>query len=97
MIDYLLNYVNEIDFKIIKNNMSKKEREIFSLSEENVIEILNYLKDIGVTNFKDILILRKDICFKDLDVLKEEINKINKDLIVRLFNDDVSSLINLNV
>ena len=59
--------------------------------------MLDYLKSIGVVNFKDILLYRKDICLKNLDILKDEINKINKNLMVYLFNNDISNLINLNI
>ena len=55
------------------------------------------IRSIGVSNFKDILLYRKDICLKNLVILKEEVNKINKNLIVYLFNNDISNLINLNI
>lgn len=97
MLDYLDNYLSKEDLKVVKYNFSNVDKNNFNYYEQNIKEIFNYLKDIGVNNFKDILLYRKDICFKDINVLKEEINKINVNLIVYLFNYDISNLINLNI
>lgn len=97
MLNYLCNYLSEEDFKVVKYKMNNIEKNNFGYYEHNITEILNYLKGMGVNNFKDLLLYRKDICFKNIDVLKKEVNKINSKLIVYLFNNDVSSLINLNI
>lgn len=97
MIDYLCDYISQDEFKVVKFNMSSRDKNNFSLYEHNIREILDYLKSIGVNNFKDILLYRKDICYKNVEVLKEEVNKINSKLKVYLFNNDVSNLINLNI
>ncbi len=95
--DYLCEYLSEEDFKVIRFNMCSRDRNNFSLYEHNIREVLDYLKGIGVVNFKDILLYRRDICFKDVDVLRDEVNRINSKLMVYLFNNDVSNLINLNI
>lgn len=97
MIDYLKEYITEEDFNVISYNFKDVDVNNFSYYEQNIKEVLDYLKSIGVSNFKDILLYRKDICLKNLDILKEEVNKINKNLIVYLFNNDISNLINLNI
>lgn len=97
MIDYLKEYITEEDFNVINYNFKDVDVNNFSYYEQNIREVLDYLKSIGVVNFKDILLYRKDICLKNLDILKEEVNKINKNLIVYLFNNDISNLINLNI
>lgn len=97
MIDYLKEYITEEDFNVINYNFKDVDVNNFSNYEQNIREVLDYLRDIGVTNFKDILLYRKDICLKNLDILKEEVNKINKNLIVYLFNNDISNLLNLNI
>ena len=97
MIDYLKDYISEEDFKVVKYNFKDNDKNNFNYYEQNIKEVLDYLKSIGVTNFKDLLLYRKDICLKNLDILKEEVNKINKNLIVYLFNNDISNLINLNI
>ena len=97
MIDYLKEYVTKEDFNVINYNFKDVDVNNFSYYEQNIREVLDYLKSIGVDNFKDILLYRKDICLKNLDILKEEVNKINKKLIVYLFNNDISNLINLNI
>lgn len=97
MIDYLKEYVTEEDFNVVNYNFKDVDVNNFSYYEQNIREVLDYLKSIGVVNFKDILLYRKDICLKNLDILKEEVNKINKKLIVYLFNNDISNLINLNI
>lgn len=97
MIDYLKEYITREDFNVINYNFKDVDVNNFSYYEQNIREVLDYLKSIGVSNFKDILLYRKDICLKNLDILKEEVNKINKNLIVYLFNNDISNLINLNI
>ena len=97
MIDYLKEYITKEDFNVINYNFKAVDVNNFSYYEQNIREVLDYLKNIGVSNFKDILLYRKDICLKNLDILKEEVNKINKNLIVYLFNNDISNLINLNI
>ena len=97
MIDYLKEYITEEDFNVINYNFKDVDVNNFSYYEQNIREVLDYLKSISVSNFKDILLYRKDICLKNLDILKEEVNKINKNLIVYLFNNDISNLINLNI
>lgn len=97
MIDYLKEYITEEDFNVINYNFKDVDVNNFSYYEQNIREVLEYLKSIGAFNFKDILLYRKDICLKNLDILKEEVNKINKNLIVYLFNNDISNLINLNI
>lgn len=97
MIDYLKEYVTEEDFNVVNYNFKDVDVNNFSYYEQNIRKVLDYLKSIGVVNFKDILLYRKDICLKKLDILKEEVNKINKKLIVYLFNNDISNLINLNI
>lgn len=97
MIDYLKEYITKEDFNVINYNFKDVDVNNFSYYEQNIREVLDYLKSIGVSNFNDILLYRKDICLKNLDILKEEVNKINKNLIVYLFNNDISNLINLNI
>ena len=97
MIDYLKEYITKEDFNVINYNFKDVDVNNFIYYEQNIREVLDYLKNIGVSNFKDILLYRKDICLKNLDILKEEVNKINKNLIVYLFNNDISNLINLNI
>ena len=87
MIDYLKEYITKEDFNVINYNFKDVDVNNFSYYEQSI----------GVSNFKDILLYRKDICLKNLDILKEEVNKINKNLIVYLFNNDISNLINLNI
>lgn len=97
MIDYLEEYVTLEELKVVEYNFSSQDKNNFNYYEQNIREVLDYLRSIGVVNFKDILLYRKDICLKNLDILKDEINKINKNLMVYLFNNDISNLINLNI
>lgn len=97
MIEYLKEYITEEEFNVINYRFKDDNVNNFSYYEQNIREVLDYLKSIGVSNFMDILLYRKDICLKNIDILKEEVNKINKNLIVYLFNNDISNLINLNI
>ena len=97
MIDYLKKYLSLEEFRVIELDFSKLDKYNFDENEYNVIRVLDYLKSIGVVNFKDLLLDRKDICFKDLHILKSEVSKIRQDLIVKIINEDVSALSNLNI
>ena len=97
MMDYLLNYLSEEDYKVVKFNISNLDKYNFSNYEDNICEVLDYLKFIGVTNFKDLLLYRCDVCYKDVDRLKEMISNYDLNLIVDIFNQDVSALINFDI
>ena len=97
MIDYLKKYLSLEEFRVIELDFSTLDKYNFDENEYNVTRVLEYLKSIGVVNFKDLLLDRKDICFKDLDILKSEVSKIRQDLIVKIINEDVSALSNLNI
>ena len=56
MIDYLKEYITEEDFNVINYNFKDVDVNNFSYYEQNIREVLDYLKSIGVSNFKDILL-----------------------------------------
>ena len=64
MIDFLKNagISNDVLVEMIKNN---DETSIFDLScnDEDAIEIIKYMRNIGVTNIDELLIYRIDIFF----------------------------------
>ena len=89
MIDYLKEYITEEDFNVINYNFKDVDVNNFRYYEQNIREVLEYLESIGVFNFKDILLYRKDICLKNLDILKEEEKKINKNILVYFIKKDI--------
>lgn len=97
MIDYLNDYLTLEEFRIIKLEFTSKDKNNFDIAQHNIREVLDYLRSVGVYNFKDLLLYRRDVCFKDINLLKEDMNKIKLELVVKLFNEDVSALINLNI
>ena len=65
--------------------------------KNNVIEVLDYLQSIGVTDFKNLILCRCDLCFMDVDYLKGQISKYDEKLIVYIMNNDICDLLDFDI
>lgn len=98
MIDYLKDYeMSNEDIAEIKGRFDEKNIYNLGIMKDNVCEILDYLKEIGVTNFKNIILYRLDLCFMDLTYLKKQISKYDTKLIVYIMNNDVCDLLDFDI
>lgn len=97
MLDYLNGYLDNDDFEIIKKQFNKDILNNFEAMKDNVLLILNYLLSIGIRNIKSIILKRPDLFFEDLELLKEKVGKYDNNLIKFIFDNDPSSLINLEI
>lgn len=60
----------------------------FNNSSKNIIEIINYLKDIGVKNIDGLLIEETDLFFKQYEDIKFKIEKFGvKEAVLGINND----------
>ena len=98
MLDYLkqFNLKNE-DISEIKKMFNKDIISKFEVMENNVVLILNYLKEIGVINFKDLILYRPDICFMNIQYLKGKIEKLDSKLVKFVIENDIDNLINFDI
>ncbi len=98
MIDYLSDYNLSLDdIKVIKKRFNKDIISKFEIMECNVKEVLNYLKEMGIINFKELILNRPDICFMSIYLLKDKTSKFDKDLIKFIFEKEVDNLINFDI
>ena len=97
MIDYLKKYnLTDEDINEIKTVFNKDIINNFEIMMDNVCLILDELFSIGVNNIKHMILIRPDICFSDLESLKEKINKFDKNLIKYVIENDPNNLINFD-
>ena len=70
--------------RIINNN---SESIIFTIENniENIREIINYMKQIGIYNIDELLVYEIDYFLLDINILKEKIN--NQEIIDNINND----------
>lgn len=89
MIDFLKK-VNIHDNTITKIKNQYNDSTLFDLScnAENCLKIINYLKELGVTNINELLINELDIFKLNYEELVKRFGKFNIPLLVSLINDD---------
>lgn len=98
MIDFLSKYgLNSDDIVEIKGRFDSKLVYNLGIMKNNVSEVLDYLQSIGVSNFKNLIIYRCDLCFMDVKYLKEQISKYNEKLIVYIMNNDICDLLDFDI
>lgn len=97
MIEYLKDYLSVLDYEILLANLDKKDLELFEGNETNIKEVLNFLKEYGIKDFKYLLINRPDICLEDINILKEKINRLDKNLVLYIIENDIDSLLDFNI
>ena len=93
MIDFLKNagISNDVLVEMIKNN---DETSIFDLScnDEDAIEIIKYMRNIGVTNIDELLIYRIDIFFLTFEQFIKRLSNFNIPALVNHINDDYANI-----
>ena len=98
MIDFLNKYgLSKEDILEIKRHFDEKFIYNLVVMKNNVIEVLDYLQSIGVTNFKNLILGRCDLCFMDVDYLKGQIGKYDEKLIVYIMNNDICDLLDFDI
>lgn len=93
MIDFLkdANITDDIIIEIMKNN---NEASLFNLScnDEDAIQIINYMRGIGITNIDELLIYRIDIFFITFEQFIKRLSKFNVPILVNLINDNYANI-----
>ena len=98
MIDYLKNYnLTDNDLLNIKKRYNASYLNYFEVMMDNVCTVLNYFKSIGVKDLANILLYRPDLCFRNLDYLKEQLNKYDSKMVLYIFNNDINDLVNFDI
>ena len=93
MIDFLkdANITDDTIIEIMKNN---NEASLFNLScnDEDAIQIINYMRGIGITNIDELLIYRIDIFFITFEQFIKRLSKFNVPILVNLINDNYANI-----
>jgi len=97
MLEYLKDYVSEEDFDIIKTKLDKNMILNFSVMQTTVSDVLTSLKNKGITNIKNIILSRPDLCFKTINYLEEEFNKLDSELLKYIINNHLDELNSFNI
>lgn len=97
MMDYLKDYnidddqINEIVFELKKNKVNV---DLFKFDPEKIVSILDLFKEIGVTNFYDIIITSPSMFCDTFKSIKTRIDNYgDKSELARLINLDANNLI----
>lgn len=77
MLDFLKDYLDNEDLKIVKENIKGSEAFNLNCNQDECIEIIKYLKSKEL-NIKDLLINKTNLFFKNLDEVKLIIDNLDE-------------------
>lgn len=98
MIDFLSKYgLSKDDILEIKGHFDTDFIYNLGVMKSNAMEVLGYFQSIGVTNFKNLILYRCDLCFMDVKHIKEQIGKYDEKLIVYIMNNDICDLLDFDI
>lgn len=96
--DYLKNYgFTKEDIKDIYDNLDEEDVHELIIHEDRIINILNYLKSIGITNLKEIIRCRTELFYISSSIIKRAFASCNEKNIIKLINEDVSNFDLINI
>ena len=98
MLKYLEQYnINEEEISLLKQTLKPNIIENFEVMRNNVIEVLTYLKTLGVADLLNVITHRPDLCFRSVNILEQNLTTLDKDLLLFVFNNSIDDLINFNI
>lgn len=74
----------------IKTKYDEGVIDNFRTEEDNVEEVINYFREIGIVDIDNLLIFDLTIFTKDIDYVKECFNKHNLKEVVKSINKDIT-------
>lgn len=93
MIDFLkdANITDNTIIEIMKNN---NEASLFNLScnDEDAIQIINYMRGIGISNIDELLIYRIDVFTLSFKQFIKRLSNFNIPILVNIVNDNYSNI-----
>ena len=89
----MMDYLKGIGFSstminniILKNDVDTVEN--LDLYENNVLKVINYLKEIGVEDIYGLLLYRSYIFLEDVEYIKDLFDKCTINQIIEMINED---------
>ena len=78
-------------------NLDEEDVHELIIHEDRIINILNYLKSIGITNLKEIIRCRTELFYISSSIIKRAFASCNEKNIIKLINEDVSNFDLINI
>lgn len=97
-----MNYLEQFDIteeeiSLLKQTLKPDVIENFEIMRNNVIEVLTYLKELGIDNLLNVITHRPDLCFRTIHTLEHDLITIDKELLLFIFNNTIDDLTNFNI
>ncbi|HIR59636.1 MAG TPA: hypothetical protein IAB38_06250 [Candidatus Onthousia excrementipullorum] len=87
--EYLTKYnLTTEDIRDITSSIDEDDKLELDLNEERVSSIIDYFLLIGITNIKDIIIMKPNLFYDDVNSIKERIEKYSNTNILELLKED---------
>lgn len=87
---YLKNYgLSDDDIKEVYNSLDDYDWSEVTFHRFRVMDLLDYFKSVGITNFKDMLLYKPDIFYLSASEMEKIINKCDVKNIIEKLNEDV--------
>ena len=98
VLSYLKDYnLTDDQIKDIINTYDNELLKSLNFSKKNVKEIIKYLLDFGVEDIYNVIKKRVDLFFLPITLVKQNLTKLDKNMLVYLLNNSIDDLINYNI
>ncbi len=90
--DYLKDFgFSKNDIKELYNCLEEEDVHELTIHEDRIVNILKYLKSIGIKNLKDIVKCRTELFYISSSNVKKAFSSCSEKNIIELINEDVSN------
>lgn len=94
MIEYLKTFIiTTKEYDYICDHLDSELILNLTVMQDNVCEVLQFLTSLGVKNLIAVLLYRPDLCFRDIDTLKEQFMRVDPQLLVNIINHNIDDLV----
>jgi len=81
---------SEEEINLLVNTYDKEIIDTFLLNKDNVVEVIDYLKDYGIKDIPKLMIERIDIFYLSYTVIEELFSHYEKDSVIATLDYDAS-------
>ena len=87
---YLIDYnLTEKDIEDINESLSEEEWIMLTTSTSRIEEILDYLQSLGITDFKELFINRRNVLYQNVEKIEKKINECNTPDIIEKLQENI--------
>lgn len=79
----------------LESTYDESALDLLKIESDNVIDVINYFKEIGIKDIETLLITYIDIFIRDVDDVKAAFNKHNIKEVVEKINNDIFYIENI--